>query len=152
MRRDKAALVTELVRLRQKQETVKTYLRCMEEKLKITERKQQMMMDFLLNKVKKSSFLENIKKPKQQGIEYVEHSQEITSIHGVEDYETFIKAEPEGYGDQLGGVIGYGDELHIALMEDQRQDDGIQREMDSEGTWKAYVLSDEMCILGEHLL
>ncbi|KAF8093116.1 hypothetical protein N665_0390s0023 [Sinapis alba] len=152
MRRDKAALVIELVRLRQKQETVKTYLRFMEEKLKITERKQQTMMDFLLNKVKESSFLENIKKRKKQGIENLDQSQEIISSHGVEDYETFVKAEPEEYGDQFGGVFGYGDELHIASMEGQREDDGVQREMDSEGIWKAYVLSDEMCILGEHLL
>ncbi|CAG7894566.1 unnamed protein product [Brassica rapa] len=152
MRRDKAALVIELARLRQKQESVKTYLRFMEEKLIITERKQQMMMDFLLKKVKKPSFLENIKKRKQQEIENLEQSEEMTSSHGVEDYETFVKAEPEEYGDQFGGVFGNVDELHIASMEDQRQDDRVQREMNSEGIWKAYVLSDEMCILGEHLL
>lgn len=152
MRRDKAALVIELARLRQKQESVKTYLRFMEEKLIITERKQQMMMDFLLKKVQKPSFLENIKKRKQQEIENLEQSEEMTSSHGVEDYETFVKAEPEEYGDQFGGVFGNVDELHIASMEDQRQDDRVQREMNSEGIWKAYVLSDEMCILGEHLL
>ncbi|CDY14893.1 hypothetical protein HID58_006662 [Brassica napus] len=133
MRRDKAALVIELARLRQKQESVKTYLRFMEEKLIITERKQQMMMDFLLKKVKNPSFLENIKKRKQQEIENLEQSEEMTSSHGVEDYETFVKAEPEEYGDQFGGVFGNVDELHIASMEDQRQD-------------------DRMCILGEHLL
>ena len=152
MRRDKAALVIELARLRQKQESAKTYLRFMEEKLIITERKQQMMMDFMLNKVKKPSFLENIKKRKQQEIENLEQSEEMTSSHGVEDYVTFVKAEPEEYGDQFGGVFGNVDELHIASMEDQRQDDRVQREMNSEGIWKADVLSDEICILGEHLL
>ncbi|KAJ0228866.1 Heat stress transcription factor A-6a [Hirschfeldia incana] len=86
---------------------------------------------------------------RKQQIENLQQGQEITSSHGVEDYETFIKAEPEQYGDQFGGVFGYGDEFHIASMDDQRQDDGVQREMDSEGIWKAYVLCDEMCILGD---
>ncbi|ESQ44627.1 hypothetical protein EUTSA_v10003365mg [Eutrema salsugineum] len=152
MRRDKATLVTELVRLRQKQESVKTYLRLMEEKLKITERKQEMMMEFLLKKIQKPSFLQSLRKRKQQEIENREQRQEmISSYDGVEDHETFVKAEPEEYCDQLGGVFGYGDELHIASMEDQRQD-GVEMEMDNEMIWNGVMLSEEICVLEEHLI
>ncbi|KAL1199669.1 Heat stress transcription factor A-6a [Cardamine amara subsp. amara] len=92
LRKERVALVVELMRLRRKHESVKTYLHLMEEKLKLTEKKQEMMMDFLLKKIKKPT-----------------------------------------------------------SMEDQRQD-GVELEMDSEGIWKGFVLSDEMCDLGEHLM
>ncbi|CAH2046560.1 unnamed protein product [Thlaspi arvense] len=144
MRRDRTALVTELVKLRRKQESIKTYLRLMEEKLKLTETKQEMMMDFLLNKIKKPSFLQSLRKRKREEIENIEQMQEIFSSHVVEDLETFVKAEPEEYdtGDQFEVVFGYGDELHVASVEDQRQD-GVEMEMDSDGIWKEFVLTFE---------
>ncbi|CAA7024583.1 unnamed protein product [Microthlaspi erraticum] len=131
MRRDRVALLTELVRLRRKQESVRTYLRLMEEKVKLTEMKQEMMMDSLLKKIQKPGFLQSLRKRKQQEIENREQRQEMISSHRV-------KAEPEEYGDDIsehfGGVFGYGDELHIASTEDQGQN-GVETEMDNEGIW-----------------
>ncbi|KAG7532855.1 Heat shock factor (HSF)-type DNA-binding [Arabidopsis thaliana x Arabidopsis arenosa] len=159
LRRDRVALELELVRLRRKQESMKTYLHLMEEKLKVTEVKQEMMMNFLLKKIKKPSFLQSLRKRKLQGIKNQEQRQEVILSHGVEDHDTFVKAEPEEYGDdigddigdQFGGVFCYGDELHIASMEDQGQE-GDEMEMDNEGIWKGFVLSEEMCDLGEHFI
>lgn len=68
----------------------------------------------------------------------------MISNHGVQDYETFVKAEPEEYEDQFGDVFVYGNELHITSMEDDR----VEMEMYSDGIWKGFVLSDEMCDLG----
>ncbi|VVB07193.1 unnamed protein product [Arabis nemorensis] len=133
MRRERVAL--ELMRLRQKQKTVKTNLHLMEEKLKVTESKQEMTMDFLLRTIKNPSLLQSLRKRKHQEIENREQEQEMISSH-----ETFIKVEQEEYGN--------GDELHIASMEDQGQDE-VEIEMDSEGIWKGFVLSEEMCVLGE---
>ncbi|KAL1199668.1 Heat stress transcription factor A-6a [Cardamine amara subsp. amara] len=61
LRKERVALVVELMRLRRKHESVKTYLHLMEEKLKLTEKKQEMMMDFLLKKIKKPSFFAELK-------------------------------------------------------------------------------------------
>lgn len=66
MRKERVALLVELMRLRRKHESLKTYLHLMEEKLKVTEKKQEMMMDFLLKKIKKPSFLQSLRKRKQQ--------------------------------------------------------------------------------------
>ncbi|EOA14954.1 hypothetical protein CARUB_v10028300mg [Capsella rubella] len=142
MRRDRVALVVELERLRRKHETMKTHLHSMEEKLRVTEVKQDMMLDFLLKKITKPSFLEGLRKRKKQGIKNREQKQEVmSSSHVVEVHETFVKAEPDEYGD----------ELHIASMEDQGQE-GDELEMDSEGIWKGFMLSEEMCDLEEHLI
>ncbi|CAA0407348.1 unnamed protein product [Arabidopsis thaliana] len=156
LRRDRMALEVELVRLRRKQESVKTYLHLMEEKLKVTEVKQEMMMNFLLKKIKKPSFLQSLRKRNLQGIKNREQKQEVISSHGVEDNGKFVKAEPEEYGDdiddQCGGVFDYGDELHIASMEHLGQGED-EIEMDSEGIWKGFVLSEEeMCDLVEHFI
>lgn len=155
LRRDRVVLVEELERLRRKQETMKRYLHLMEEKLKVIEVKQEMMLNFLLKKIKKPSFLQGLRKRKLQGIKKRVQRQEVISSHGVEDRETFVKDEPEEYGDdtadQYGGVFDYGDELHIASMEDQGQD-GDEIEMDSEGIWNDFVLREELCDLGEHLI
>ncbi|XP_010445879.1 PREDICTED: LOW QUALITY PROTEIN: heat stress transcription factor A-6a-like [Camelina sativa] len=140
LRSDRVALVLELERLRRKQETMKTYLHSMEEKLKVTEVKQEMMMDFLLKKIKKPSFFKGSRKRKMQGFKNRERRKEV--------HETIVKAEPEEYlndtADQYRGVFAYGDELHIASLEDQGQE-GDEMETDSEGIWKGFVLSEEMC-------
>ncbi|KFK31692.1 hypothetical protein AALP_AA6G147000 [Arabis alpina] len=136
MRKERVALVIELMRLRRKQETIKTYLHLIEEKLKITEKKQEMMMDFLLRTFKNPSFLQSIRKRKHQEIENQEQGQEMISSYVVQDHELFTKVEPKEYGN--------GDELHIASMLDQGHD--------NEGLWKGFVLSEEMCGLGEHVL
>lgn len=156
LRRDRVVLVEELERLRRKQETMKRYLHLMEEKLKVIEVKQEMMLNFLLKKIKKPSFLQGLRKRKLQGIKNRMQRQEVISSHGVEDRETFVKDEPEEYGDntadQFGGMFNYGDELHhIASIEDQGHD-GDEIEMDSEGIWNGFVLSEELCDLGEHLI
>lgn len=96
MRRDRVGLVLELVRLRRKQESSKAHLRLMEEKLKLTEMKQEMMMDSLLKKIQKPGFMQRLKRKRQE-------------IENREQNETFVKAEPEEFGgdicDHFGGVF-----------------------------------------------
>ncbi|XP_010525224.1 PREDICTED: heat stress transcription factor A-6b [Tarenaya hassleriana] len=60
LRRDKQALMMELVRLRQQQQNTKSYLTLMEEKLKKTETKQQQMMSFLARAMQNPEFVQQL--------------------------------------------------------------------------------------------
>lgn len=53
-------LMTELVKLRQQQQSTKSYLETMEQRLKKTETKQQLMMNFLAKAIQNPDFLQQL--------------------------------------------------------------------------------------------
>ncbi|CAN4091259.1 unnamed protein product [Withania somnifera] len=66
LRREKQHLMMELVELKQHQQTTKSYIKSMEEKLKRTEQKQQQMMNFLAKAMQNPKFLEQMMQQKER--------------------------------------------------------------------------------------
>lgn len=60
LKRDKNILMAELVKLRQEQQSTKAYLNAMEEKLQVTEQRQQQMMAFLARAMRNPNFLQQL--------------------------------------------------------------------------------------------
>ncbi|XP_022979505.1 heat stress transcription factor A-6b-like [Cucurbita maxima] len=60
LQRDKQVLMVEVVKLRQQQQTTKTYLRTMERWLEKTETKQQLMMNFLAKAIQNPDFIQHL--------------------------------------------------------------------------------------------
>ncbi|CAN4092897.1 unnamed protein product [Withania somnifera] len=66
LRREKQHLMMELLELKQHQQTTKSYIKSMEEKLKRTEQKQQQMMNFLAKAMQNPKFLEQMMQQKER--------------------------------------------------------------------------------------
>ncbi|XP_065864337.1 heat stress transcription factor A-7a-like [Euphorbia lathyris] len=64
LKRDKQVLMMELVKLRQQQQSTRSYIQAMEERLQGTEIKQQQMMQFLARAVQNPGFLEQLAQQK----------------------------------------------------------------------------------------
>ncbi|EYU46524.1 hypothetical protein ABFS82_04G034600 [Erythranthe guttata] len=60
LRRDKQVLVIELVKLRHQQQTTRAYLKAMELRLQVTEKKQQQMMSFLAKAMQNPDFIRQL--------------------------------------------------------------------------------------------
>ncbi|GAB4843322.1 hypothetical protein Ancab_013288 [Ancistrocladus abbreviatus] len=110
LRRDKQVLMMELVKLRQQQQNIRSYLHAMEQKLKGTEQKQQQTMSFLARAMQNPDFLQQLiqqkdkrkeleeaisrkrRRPIDQGPSGLESGQsEEPGIH--------VKNEPLAFGD-----------------------------------------------------
>ncbi|KAK4357148.1 hypothetical protein RND71_022758 [Anisodus tanguticus] len=131
LRREKQVLMMELVELRQHQQSTKSYIKTMEEKLKRTEQKQQQMMNFLAKAMQNPRFLEQMMQQKERRKELVEEiRKKRTQIdhqgpsnvglgelgHSVNniDGNLNIKMEPQEY--YHGEIYGFDDfELERSL-------------------------------------
>ncbi|CAK9318672.1 unnamed protein product [Citrullus colocynthis] len=60
LQRDKQVLMAEVVKLRQQQQNTKTYLQTMERRLKRTETRQQLMMNFLARAIQNPDFIQQL--------------------------------------------------------------------------------------------
>ncbi|KAI6693309.1 hypothetical protein NL676_021019 [Syzygium grande] len=120
LKRDKQVLMMELIKLRQQQQTSRTCLQVMEQRLKKTERKQHQMMNFLARAMKNPDFLQQLVQEKDRRKELEEvfaKSKRRRSIDQgpskvslcddddqlVQNNEpgiaTFVKVEPQNFGD-----------------------------------------------------
>ncbi|WMV47798.1 hypothetical protein MTR67_041183 [Solanum verrucosum] len=132
LRREKKDLMMELVELKQHQQTTKSHIKSMEEKLKRTEAKQQQMMNFLAKAMQNPRFLEQMMQQKERRKELeeeirnkrrrqIDHHQGPSNIVGELDHsvnnsdENFnIKMEPHEY--YYGEMNGFDDlELETSL-------------------------------------
>ncbi|KAI4319474.1 hypothetical protein MLD38_033067 [Melastoma candidum] len=66
LQRDKQVLVQELVKLRQQQQNMRTYLQAMEQRLQRTETKQRQMMSFLARAMQNPTFLQQLVQRKER--------------------------------------------------------------------------------------
>lgn len=120
LKRDKQVLMMELIKLRQQQQTSKSCLQVMEQRLKKTEMKQHQMMNFLARAMKNPDFLQQLVQQKDSRKELAEvlgkNKRRCSIDQGpsnvslcddddqpVHDNEpsigTFAKVEPQNYGD-----------------------------------------------------
>jgi heat shock transcription factor len=60
LKRDKNILITEVVKLRQEQQTTKDHVRAMEERLRVAEQKQVQMMGFLARAMRNPEFFQQL--------------------------------------------------------------------------------------------
>ncbi|XP_060181421.1 heat stress transcription factor A-6b-like [Lycium barbarum] len=132
LRREKQVLVMELVELRQHQQTTKSYIKSMEEKLKRTEQKQKQMMSFLAKAMENPRFLEQMMQQKERRKELVEEIRKKRrrqidhqdpsnvglgelghSVNNIDGNDVNIKMEPQEY---YGEIYGFDDfELERSL-------------------------------------
>ncbi|OIT08425.1 heat stress transcription factor a-6b [Nicotiana attenuata] len=123
LRREKQVLMMELAKLRQQQQTTKSYIKAMEEKLKRTEQKQQQMINFMAKGIQNPRFLEQMMQQKERRKEQIEDeirlkrrrpidqgpSNNVGVVelgHGVNDENHNIKQEPQEY---YGEIYGFDD-------------------------------------------
>ncbi|OIT37771.1 PREDICTED: heat stress transcription factor A-6b-like [Nicotiana attenuata] len=153
LRRDKQVLMMELVNLRHHQQTTKSYLKSMEEKLIGTEMKQQQMMSFLAKAIQNPNFVQQImqEKDKRKELEEEINKKRRRPIdQGPSNIENLnIKQELQDYGD----VYGFDD---LELEEDDYVDQKAHIESGdkaiNEGFWEDLlnenIGEDEMALLG----
>ncbi|KAF3646917.1 putative 1,2-dihydroxy-3-keto-5-methylthiopentene dioxygenase 3-like isoform X2 [Capsicum annuum] len=133
LRREKKHLMMELVELKQHQQTTKSHIKAMEEKLKRTETKQQQMMNFLAKAMQNPKFLEQMMQQKERRKELEEEirnkkrrqidHQGPSNVgdlgHSVDnnDRSFSIKMEPHEYyyGDQIDGFDDLELERSLAM-------------------------------------
>lgn len=162
LRRDKQALMMELVKLRQEQQNTRVYLQAMEERLQGTEKKQQQMMSFLARAMQNPAFLQQLVQHKEKRKELEEaitkkrRRRAIERGQGVDVGEcssqrvlTSVKSEPQELGEFGFGVTelealalemqGYG-RVRKERIEDE-EDESEDKELD-DGFWEE-LLSDE---------
>ncbi|CAI9118378.1 OLC1v1019938C1 [Oldenlandia corymbosa var. corymbosa] len=148
LRRDKQVLTNELVKLRQQQQSTKTYLKSMEERLQMTEMKQQQMMTFLAKAIQNPSLLDQLVQQKERRKALEEelskkrrkqldhHHDQVApgSNFGEASNSSYVKLEsPEfGYHDDFGGLNDLGmnmqEPMQNAVHLDQGFWDGLMHE------------------------
>ncbi|XP_039031263.1 heat stress transcription factor A-2d-like isoform X2 [Hibiscus syriacus] len=113
LRRDKQVLMMEVVKLRQQQLTTRAYLQATEERLQITEKKQQQMMSFLARAMQNPGFLQQLMQQKEKRKELEEaisrkRRRPVDHPHGGVDVGEssrgstgmdHVKTEPLEFGD-----------------------------------------------------
>ncbi|XP_030441599.2 heat stress transcription factor A-6b-like [Syzygium oleosum] len=120
LKRDKQVLMMELIKLRQQQQTSRTCLQVMEQRLKKTERKQHQMMNFLARAMKNPDFLQQLVQEKDRRKELEEVfgknkrrrsidqgpsnvslcDDDVQLVHNNEPgIATFVKVGPQNFGD-----------------------------------------------------
>ncbi|KAJ4828587.1 hypothetical protein Tsubulata_019593 [Turnera subulata] len=129
LRRDKQVLMMELVKLRQQQQTTKACIQVMEQKLKRTETKQQQMMSFLARAMLNPNFVhqlaqqkdmrkeleEAINKKRRRPIDQGPSNVDIEEFGQEEGLGTFVKVEPQDFGDLSGFEVPELDELGLNI-------------------------------------
>ncbi|XP_030543362.1 heat stress transcription factor A-6b-like [Rhodamnia argentea] len=120
LKRDKQVLMMELIKLRQQQQTSRTYLQAMEKRLKKMEMKQHQMIKFLARAMKTPNFLQQLVQQKDRRMEFeevfgknkrrrsIDQGPSKVSLRDDDDQlvlnnepgtGTFVKVEPQNYGD-----------------------------------------------------
>ena len=114
LKRDRQLLIQELVKLRQEQQDTRAYLKAMEERLQVTEQKQQQMMAFLARLMQNPSFLrqlvdqkdrmkeieEAISKKRRRPIDRAPEP-DNAGTSGVPELDMPVKIEQQGTEDYL---------------------------------------------------
>ena len=155
LRRDKQVLMLELVRLRQQQQTTRSYLQAMEQRLQGTEIKQQQMMAFLAKAMKNPVFIQQLiqHKEKRKELEDAMTKKRRRPIEqGPSCSATTVKVEnPPEFAGYAGGFGA--SELQILAMEMQgygrgrresteheheqeQEQERLDKELDDEGFWE----------------
>ncbi|KAI6693306.1 hypothetical protein NL676_021016 [Syzygium grande] len=97
LKRDKQVLMMELIKLRQQQQTSRTCLQVMEQRLKKTERKQHQMMNFLARAMKNPDFLQQLVQEKDRRKELEEVFAKSKRRRSIDQGPS--KVEPQNFGD-----------------------------------------------------
>ncbi|KAG8370266.1 hypothetical protein BUALT_Bualt14G0099000 [Buddleja alternifolia] len=132
LRRDNQILMAELVKLKQQQQSTKSYLKAMEERLKGTELKQKQTMSFLAKAIQNPTFVQQIiqQKHRRKEIEEaisqkrrkkIDQGEGSSSINiddvgiGVllGDGDVNVKLEPQEFGEN---ICGFDHELERLAM------------------------------------
>ncbi|RID72499.1 hypothetical protein BRARA_C04389 [Brassica rapa] len=134
LRKEKQLLLMELVSLRQQQETNKSYIRAMEQRIEGAERKQRKMMSFLARAMQSPSFLHQLLKQRDMRVKELED----------EHYKKTLEAAERGRGSSVSELEalalemqGYGKQKNVKEEEDMV----VERELD-DGFWEE-LLSNE---------
>ncbi|XWS17626.1 hypothetical protein CRYUN_Cryun33cG0083400 [Craigia yunnanensis] len=87
LKRDRSVLLAEIVRLRQQQQHSRDQIVAMEDKLQITERKQQQIMTFLAKALRNPTFIQQFAQKKQiQGVE-IGRKRRLTASSSIENLQ-----------------------------------------------------------------
>ncbi|KAK4365947.1 hypothetical protein RND71_013827 [Anisodus tanguticus] len=100
LRRDRQVLMIELVKLKQNQQSTKSHLQAMEQKLKGTEMKQQHMMSFLAKALKNPNFVEQVMIQKDRRKELHEAIKKKRR-RPIDQGPSNVKFEPQDFGDHI---------------------------------------------------
>ncbi|KAL2485894.1 Heat stress transcription factor A-6b [Abeliophyllum distichum] len=129
LRRDKQVLMTEIVKLRQQQQSTRAYLNQMELRLQGTERNQQKMMSFLARTMQNPEFIQKFVQQKEmrkeleeenskrrrlddQGPSYVASEESSQTNEGL----TFVKTEPLEFDDPYRYQVSELEALAIEMQ------------------------------------
>ncbi|KAJ4900175.1 Heat stress transcription factor A-7a [Raphanus sativus] len=127
LRKEKQLLLMELVSLRQQQQTTKSYIKAMEQRIEGAEEKQRKMMSFLARAMQNPSFLHQLLKQRDMRVKELEvEAAERGRGSSVSELEA-LALEMQGYGRQRNVK--------------EEEDMVVERELD-DGFWEE-LLSDE---------
>lgn len=132
LKHDKQVLITELVKLRQQQQTTRGHLQSMEEKLQSTETKQKQMMAFLARAMKNPRFLNQLIHQKEKRKELEEAISKKRRRFLGESSSNGVKAEPLEFGGFHEGVSEL-EELALEMQGLGKARRGLEEEEDGEG-------------------
>ncbi|KFK34438.1 hypothetical protein AALP_AA5G144800 [Arabis alpina] len=136
LRREKQVLMMEIVSLRQQQQTTKSYIRAMEQRIQGAEKKQRQMMSFLARAMQSPSFLHQLLKQRDKRIKELEGeaAKRIRGGSSMSELEA-LAFEMQGYGKQRN--------MKEEEEEEEEEEDQIviERELD-DGFWEE-LLSNE---------
>ena len=127
LRREKQLLMMELVCLRQQQQTTRSYIKAMEQRIEGAERKQRQMMSFLARAMRSPSFLHQLLKQRDMRLKELEDE-------AAERERGSSMSELEALALEMQG---YGKERNVKEEEDMV----VERELD-DGFWEE-LLSNE---------
>ncbi|CAH8388608.1 unnamed protein product [Eruca vesicaria subsp. sativa] len=99
LRKEKQLMLTELVTLRQQQETTKSYVKAMEHRIEGAEKKQRHMMSFLGRTMQSPSFLYQLLKQRDIRLKGVEAAERGRGYYWISELEA-LALEMQGYGRQ----------------------------------------------------
>jgi heat shock transcription factor len=131
LRREKQVLMMEIVSLRQQQQTTKSYIKAMEQRIEGTERKQRQMMSFLARAMQSPSFLHQLLKQRDKKIKELEDNESAKRKRGSSSMSELevLALEMQGHGKQRN------------MLEEEDHQLVVERELD-DGFWEE-LLSDE---------
>ncbi|CAN8254714.1 unnamed protein product [Cochlearia groenlandica] len=134
LRREKQVLMMELVRLRQQQQTTKSYVKAMEQRIQGAEKKQRQMMSFLAKAMQSPTFLHQLLRQRDKRLKELEDE----AVKGERCCSSISELEALAMEMQ-----GHGKQRIVKEEEQEEEDDDIvmERELD-DGFWDE-LLSDE---------
>ncbi|CAH8308750.1 unnamed protein product [Eruca vesicaria subsp. sativa] len=124
LRREKQLLTMELLCLRQQQQTTKSYIKAMEQRLEGAERKQRQMMSFLARAMQSPSFLHQLLKQRDKRLKEIEDdAAERERGSSMSELEA-LALEMQGYGKQRNVK-----EEEVMVVVERELDDGFWEEL-----------------------